>query len=212
MAAGSRPGARTSLIRINSTHPLPLSKKKNGPRSAGRLLEAMWRPGSELNRRTRLCRPLHDHSATRPVDRQSSRKSLAGDWQDVAPITANVLKAQSPASGALASKLGAGNETRTRDLNLGKVALYQLSYSRVSCALYRAFTSLPTPLSHFARPIHPGLGLLTDAMWRPGRESNPSLRICNPVHNRSATRPRVSFIRSAAATAGMTRPRERGPV
>ena len=26
---------------------------------------------------------------------------------------------------------GAGNEVRTRDLNLGKVALYQLSYSRV---------------------------------------------------------------------------------
>ena len=28
-------------------------------------------------------------------------------------------------------KNGAGNESRTRDLNLGKVALYQLSYSRV---------------------------------------------------------------------------------
>ena len=28
------------------------------------------------------------------------------------------------------SKYGAGNEIRTRDLNLGKVALYQLSYSR----------------------------------------------------------------------------------
>ena len=28
-------------------------------------------------------------------------------------------------------KSGAGNESRTRDLNLGKVALYQLSYSRV---------------------------------------------------------------------------------
>ena len=28
-------------------------------------------------------------------------------------------------------KTGAGNESRTRDLNLGKVALYQLSYSRV---------------------------------------------------------------------------------
>src|SRR5277367_1473380 len=27
-------------------------------------------------------------------------------------------------------RLGAGNEARTRDLNLGKVALYQLSYSR----------------------------------------------------------------------------------
>ena len=27
---------------------------------------------------------------------------------------------------------GAGNETRTRDPNLGKVVLYQLSYSRMS--------------------------------------------------------------------------------
>jgi hypothetical protein len=27
-------------------------------------------------------------------------------------------------------KTGAGDESRTRDLNLGKVALYQLSYSR----------------------------------------------------------------------------------
>ena len=32
--------------------------------------------------------------------------------------------------------LGAGNESRTRDLNLGKVALYQLSYSRVKQALH----------------------------------------------------------------------------
>jgi hypothetical protein len=28
------------------------------------------------------------------------------------------------------NKFGAGNETRTRDLYLGKVSLYQLSYSR----------------------------------------------------------------------------------
>ena len=28
--------------------------------------------------------------------------------------------------------IGAGNESRTRDLNLGKVALYQLSYSRIT--------------------------------------------------------------------------------
>jgi hypothetical protein len=28
------------------------------------------------------------------------------------------------------ASFGAGNEARTRDLNLGKVALYQLSYSR----------------------------------------------------------------------------------
>gem|GEM_PF-2302462 len=32
---------------------------------------------------------------------------------------------------------GAGNETRTRDLNLGKVALYQLSYSRMRPECYR---------------------------------------------------------------------------
>ena len=31
---------------------------------------------------------------------------------------------------ALPGESGAGNESRTRDLNLGKVALYQLSYSR----------------------------------------------------------------------------------
>ena len=30
---------------------------------------------------------------------------------------------------------GAGNEVRTRDLNLGKVALYQLSYSRIRSVL-----------------------------------------------------------------------------
>ncbi|CAE1141736.1 protein of unknown function [Serratia sp. Tan611] len=33
-------------------------------------------------------------------------------------------------------KIGAGNEARTRDLNLGKVALYQLSYSRTQEMLY----------------------------------------------------------------------------
>ena len=33
--------------------------------------------------------------------------------------------------------LGAGNEARTRDLNLGKVALYQLSYSRRSHYILR---------------------------------------------------------------------------
>ena len=32
---------------------------------------------------------------------------------------------------SLLEKEGAGDETRTRDINLGKVALYQLSYTRV---------------------------------------------------------------------------------
>jgi hypothetical protein len=29
---------------------------------------SIWRPRSELNRRTRICSPLHNHSATRPDD------------------------------------------------------------------------------------------------------------------------------------------------
>ena len=37
----------------------------------------------------------------------------------------------------LDDEYGAGNEIRTRDLNLGKVALYQLSYSRKTDAYFR---------------------------------------------------------------------------
>ena len=35
---------------------------------------------------------------------------------------------------------GAGNETRTRDPNLGKVVLYQLSYSRVLSSFIKTYT------------------------------------------------------------------------
>src|ERR1700704_1476054 len=43
-------------------------------------------------------------------------------------------------------KDGAGNESRTRDLNLGKVALYQLSYSRVRwMSNYKASPLPPQP-------------------------------------------------------------------
>ena len=35
---------------------------------------------------------------------------------------------------------GAGNETRTRDPNLGKVVLYQLSYSRFEEAYFKHIT------------------------------------------------------------------------
>ncbi|CAI8837071.1 conserved hypothetical protein [Pseudomonas chlororaphis] len=36
-----------------------------------------------------------------------------------------------PRPKAVPFKIGAGNETRTRDPDLGKVVLYQLSYSRI---------------------------------------------------------------------------------
>jgi hypothetical protein len=40
-------------------------RKKAPPRERVRL-GMRWRPRSESNRRTRICSPLHDHSATRP--------------------------------------------------------------------------------------------------------------------------------------------------
>jgi len=57
-----------SPLRIPFRHPgggtsLPGQKS---PAYAGLL--AFWRPRSELNRRTRICSPLHNHSATRPDD------------------------------------------------------------------------------------------------------------------------------------------------
>ena len=49
-------------------------------------------------------------------------------------MQAGRMKGGSP-SGLPRVRSGAGNESRTRDLNLGKVALYQLSYSRKSAAI-----------------------------------------------------------------------------
>ena len=43
---------------------------------------------------------------------------------------------------ALYIKFGAGNGAQTRDLCLGKAALYQLSYSRVPNTLYDKFSNL----------------------------------------------------------------------
>ncbi len=45
-------------------------------------------------------------------------------------------------------KFGAGNETRTRDPNLGKVMLYQLSYSRILSSFYENL--------HLKKPIWSG--------------------------------------------------------
>src|SRR5438270_11506834 len=84
----------------------------------GALTSEFWRRGSESNRRRRLCRPLHDHSATPPGVRPASAGSSA------------IKRKAGVSRSRLCLGSGAGNESRTRDLNLGKVALYQLSYSR----------------------------------------------------------------------------------
>src|SRR5579864_5602668 len=54
-------------------------------------------------------------------------------WRDCA-VAAGQTKRESWSRSPCES--GAGNESRTRDLNLGKVALYQLSYSRRGRELY----------------------------------------------------------------------------
>jgi hypothetical protein len=75
----------------------------------------LWRLGPESNRGTRLCRPVHSHSATQPLGGLPEQKREAK---------------------ASLRVFGAGNEIRTRDPDLGKVVLYQLSYSRVGRLLY----------------------------------------------------------------------------
>jgi hypothetical protein len=78
-----------------------------------------WRRDPESNRARRICNPLHNRFAIAP--------HRPSEWLDL-----NRTKKGSNAS--LFDVFGAGNEIRTRDLNLGKVALYQLSYSRIFSA------------------------------------------------------------------------------
>ncbi len=74
------------------------------------------------------------------------------------------LKTKNPGFRAEVSAFGAGNETRTRDPNLGKVVLYQLSYSRVTATdivAMRAFVSSAfQPDSRIAKTGHAALRYL----------------------------------------------------
>jgi hypothetical protein len=79
-----------------------------------------WRRGPESNRPTRICNPVHNRFATAPCP--ASR----------ATVSREPTGRKREASASLCFCPGAGDESRTRDLNLGKVALYQLSYSRVA--------------------------------------------------------------------------------
>jgi hypothetical protein len=84
-----------------------------------------WRLESESNRRTWSCSPLHGHSAIQPLQ----------PWWSVADNQgqhgASDARIKSELTDSNRQQIGAGNETRTRDPDLGKVVLYQLSYSRI---------------------------------------------------------------------------------
>ncbi len=141
-----------------------------------------WRPRSELNRRTRLCRPLHNHSATRPrvftlppipvplsydavrALAHNSRYLKRHQFRTHIAIRLNTTRIATPINNktpeirgrdqhqtcrrrpTLSNRpsSGAGNETRTRDPDLGKVVLYQLSYSRLGAARIRIRAGLST--------------------------------------------------------------------
>gem|GEM_PF-3562970 len=62
------------------------------------------------------------------------------------------------------SRSGAGNEARTRDLNLGKVALYQLSYSRLQdCLLYSSKMPCQHPI--YGREVIMGYRAISYVFW-----------------------------------------------
>src|SRR4051812_46657249 len=102
-------------------------KRKSRPKPGFLRCVTIWRPRSELNRRTRICSPLHNHSATRPDD------------------VLHLTQTTKPRVRGFVLKLGAGKGTRTLDPDLGKVVLYQLSYSRVEPAILRLHSTLSTP-------------------------------------------------------------------
>ena len=120
--------------------------------ASGRPGTVRWRRDPESNRARRICNPLHNRFAIapsrstgrqggsdRPNNRvpsghQNKRKpKLPCVFPCVFPCV--YLYIRSPPRRRVA---GAGEESRTLDLNLGKVALYQLSYSRIElCGLRR---------------------------------------------------------------------------
>ncbi len=115
-----------------------------------------WRLSPESNRGPRLCRPLHNHSATQPLS-----------------VTASSLsKRKTPPGCGVGRDSGAGNEIRTRDPNLGKVVLYQLSYSRL---VRRYSTGAATVVKHRHHFFYPPQGLARQRADTPSstRESAP---------------------------------------
>ena len=90
--------------------------------------------------------------------------------------------------GGRQKKFGAGNGTRTRDINLGKVALYQLSYSRSQQGGIMPETAGLNQDSNVPRhsvdpPNHPrphaGLRARTSDLGYPDRDSRCLLISCH---------------------------------
>ena len=73
------------------------------------------------------------------IARGEQRQAVSASKFKLKKESGSVQPAQAVNQGHFPSfESGAGNESRTRDLNLGKVALYQLSYSRMRKRNYRS--------------------------------------------------------------------------
>ncbi len=130
--------------------PIPPPGQRKGARCA-------WRLSPESNRGTRLCRPLHNHSATQPVGGRIIAAlppgSPCGTWPGnntrhhrLNRVDPGRKPGNRPVkTPGIVPGNGAGNETRTRDPNLGKVVLYQLSYSRMALESREDDSMQPAP-------------------------------------------------------------------
>ena len=113
------------------------------------------------------------------------------------------------------SETGAGNEARTRDLNLGKVALYQLSYSRPkqtrNCRAVppgvkkKPAEIAPKPLNQTTFPC-PWARCPRCAPTRRPRAAGPAKVSCCPV-----IRATQCADTESSTTASTPRPRRSGP-
>ena len=175
--------------------------KDRRPRAA-----AASRRGAELNRCTRLCRPLPNHSATPPE--RAARRARARRVRT-------------------RSSVGADDGIRTRDPHLGKVVLYQLSHVRAGTILHGiAFTipsdstaggpradrdpgAAPVRPALYSRPVEPNppspravgssSSTATTSMWATGTTTSWAIR--------SPRAMRTGAERSRLTTAQTTSPR-----
>ncbi len=97
------------------------TKKPRLYQRTGLYTQKIWRRDPESNWTNRICNPGHNRFAIAP------NSCFTG-----VNLTRILLAKKGSNCFPFCLEFGAGKESRTLDLNLGKVALYQLSYSRIS--------------------------------------------------------------------------------
>jgi hypothetical protein len=101
---------------------LPSSRYEDFLRISAVLALENWRRRPDLNRGWRFCRPLPYHLATAPIGDLGLSAEARGDAEG--PTVAPPAPRRTAFAGVPGAKAGAGNGIRTRDFDLGKVALY----------------------------------------------------------------------------------------